>query len=35
MSVLIGKKADERGTNLMLVMVRGIDPKDEVEAMMA
>jgi hypothetical protein len=30
-----GKKPDERGTNFMLAMVRGIGPKDEVEAMMA
>jgi hypothetical protein len=30
-----GKKPDERETNFMLAMVRGIGPKDEVEAMMA
>jgi hypothetical protein len=29
------KTLDERGTNFMLAMVRGIGPKDEVEAMMA
>jgi hypothetical protein len=30
-----GKNPDERGTNVMLAMVRGIGPKDEIEAMMA
>ncbi len=30
-----GKTPDERGTNFMLAMVRGIGPKDEIEAMMA
>ena len=30
-----GKTLDERGTNFMLAMVRGIGPKDEIEAMMA
>jgi hypothetical protein len=30
-----GEKPDERGTNFMLAMVRGIGPKDEIEAMMA
>ena len=30
-----GRKPDERGTNFMLAMVRGIGPKDEIEAMMA
>jgi hypothetical protein len=30
-----GKTPDERGTNVMLAMVRGIGPKDEIEAMMA
>ena len=30
-----GKNPDERGTNFMLAMVRGIGPKDEIEAMMA
>jgi hypothetical protein len=30
-----GKVPDERGTNFMLAMVRGIDPRDEVEAMIA
>ena len=30
-----GKKPDERGTNFMLAMVRGVGPKDEIEAMMA
>ncbi len=30
-----GKTPDERGTNFMLSMVRGIGPKDEIEAMMA
>ena len=30
-----GKTPDERGTNFMLAMVRGISPKDEIEAMMA
>ena len=29
------KRIDERGTNFMLAMVRGIGPKDEIEAMMA
>ena len=29
------KTLDERGTNFMLAMVRGIGPKDEIEAMMA
>ena len=29
------KTPDERGTNFMLAMVRGIGPKDEIEAMMA
>jgi hypothetical protein len=29
------KKIDERGTNFMLAMIRGIGPRDEVEAMMA
>ena len=28
-------KPDERGTNFLLAMVRGIGPKDEIEAMMA
>jgi len=30
-----GKKPDERGLNFMLAMVKGIAPKDEVEAMLA
>ena len=30
-----GKTLDERGTNFMLAMMRGIGPRDEVEAMMA
>jgi hypothetical protein len=30
-----GKIPDERGTNFLLAMVRGIDPRDEVEAMIA
>jgi hypothetical protein len=30
-----GKAPDARGTNFMLAMVRGIGPKDEIEAMMA
>jgi hypothetical protein len=30
-----GKTPEERGTNFMLAMVRGIGPKDEIEAMMA
>ena len=30
-----GKTPDERGTNFLLAMVRGIGPKDEIEAMMA
>ncbi len=30
-----GKKADERGLNFMLAMVKGIAPKDEVESMLA
>ena len=30
-----GENPDERGTNFMLAMVRGIGPKDEIEAMMA
>src|SRR5271168_1882974 len=30
-----GKNPDERGTNFMLAMVRGVGPKDEIEAMMA
>ena len=30
-----GKTPDERGTNFMLAMVKGIGPKDEIEAMMA
>jgi hypothetical protein len=29
------KTLDDRGTNFMLAMVRGIGPKDEIEAMMA
>jgi hypothetical protein len=29
------KRIDERGTNFMLAMIRGIGPRDEVEAMMA
>ena len=29
------KTLDERGTNFMLAMVRGIGPRDEIEAMMA
>ena len=30
-----GKTPDERGMNFMLAMIRGIGPRDEVEAMMA
>ena len=30
-----GQKADERGLNFMLSLVRGIEPRDEVEAMLA
>ena len=30
-----GKKADERGLNFMLSMVKGIAPKDEAECMLA
>jgi len=30
-----GKKPDERGTNFVMAIVKGIAPKDEVEAMLA
>ncbi len=30
-----GRKVDERGLNFMLSVVRGVEPKDEVEAMLA
>ncbi len=30
-----GQKVDERGLNFMLAVVKGVDPKDQVEAMLA
>ena len=30
-----GQKPDERAVNALLAMIRAVDPKDEVEAMLA
>jgi hypothetical protein len=35
LAMVAGPKGDERGLNFMLALVKGVEPKDQVEAMLA